>query len=233
MTPQPCYPGLSAFQWRCTPKGIVEITLDSGSTYISCGAAGDINGVFSRVWNKAFEPTPLTWRTLPSDGEVLIRNGEWDKKAKVWRDVVRNIGHDSDAKRQRIAEDDLKRELRLLALVGEAVGMRLDAQRWRMLSPNAVLHPFFGPGVTVATDGVRVILFGFPRFGSDYTVAHRTNIIGPVTSTAVAVEDWDYANNSTTVAAKRTKKKVERASAQHSDALDLLKSLQLLLPSSE
>jgi hypothetical protein len=78
-----------------------------------------------------------------------------------------------------------------LGLVAEACGLRrLVAERWRMLAPNAVLHPQFGPGVTIATDGVWVILWSKPWEGADWLMAHRSNVVGPVTSTPTALWEW-------------------------------------------
>lgn len=205
MNPTPCTPSMSAFRWRCT-DGLVAFSPDDRHWY-SVGEPSDLDGPFSRVYDKAFEPGPLTWKVFDHfDSDMLGM-----PSVVVWQD--------------RVKDDNLRAELRLLSLVGAAIGCRLDAQRWRMLSPNAVLHPMFGPAVTVATDGSRVVLFAFPRFGTDYIMAHRTNIIGPVTSSAVHIADWDYSRNATAIAVGRAKAKTDKITNQKSLALELLNSL--------
>lgn len=196
-----CREACSRFAWRLTPDQRVEFTHDH--RWFCCGNISDPNGIFCRIWNKAFESTPLTWKVVESYEEGIAGLPS----------VV--------ARQDQVKDDNLRAELRILSLVGHAVRRRLDAQRWRMLSPNAVLHPFFGPGVTVATDGTQIILFSFARFGTEYTIAARTNVIGPVTSTAVDIRDWDYSGGKSRI----TKKKEDRDIRQKSAAIALLEQL--------
>lgn len=78
-----------------------------------------------------------------------------------------------------------------LGIIAESTGLRkLHADRWTVLAPNAVLHPQFGPAVTIATDGVAVLLWSRPWPGTDSMLVHRSNIIGPVTTTPIALSEW-------------------------------------------
>lgn len=82
-----------------------------------------------------------------------------------------------------------------LTTVCDLLHERLFPETWRVTAPNAVWHHAFGPGVTVATDGVHVILFDSPTAPTVWLEVHRNNVIGPVTSVPLLVEEWDYVQN--------------------------------------
>lgn len=214
-TPLICPPATPAFRWRVTPGGVAEVAPPFESdNWISCGHVNDVDGVFSRVYDKAFENTELSWKTLrygkrPPPEEPIAQSA-WDREL------------------ERCRVEDERRELFLLALVGEACALKLDAQRWRMLSPNAVLHETFGPGVTTATDGCRVLLLSFPRFGADYMVVNRGNVIGPVTSTPVHIADWNYGENRSNISFAKVAKAEAKRKLLECDAFALLRSLNLM-----
>jgi hypothetical protein len=122
-----------------------------------------------------------------------------------------------------LAARRLKNETRnaeVTAAILTACGIRTRyADKWRALSPNAVLHFEFGPGLAVATNGVDVVLWSAPSFGCDWMLVHRMNVRGPVTGTPHRVADWDYLNN---CPSKRPQgAKVSRAEREQK-ALDLL-----------
>lgn len=94
----------------------------------------------------------------------------------------------------RIARDRAHEETLLSRLAGRYT-RRIDPQRgWRMLALNPVLHFQFGPALCVATNGVDVLLWA-DRSGDDWTLAHRANVVGPLTSRPVAASEWDYESN--------------------------------------
>lgn len=202
-----CAHGMSDLDWRVTSDGKVEVrvseTPDSaggGETEWQC--YGPVLEVLDRVADRAFERTELTWRTELSYSNVVRKERKWNAKTRVFEEVEVEVRvcNDSDQAISRIRNADESREVRLLSQVAFAVGMRLDASKWRMLSPNAVIHFQFGVGVTVATDGTNVILFSEARFGTDCAVVHRSNVVGPVTATPVRTEDYNYVANKTSTA---------------------------------
>lgn len=112
------------------------------------------------------EYTPLTWDIRSRKPAVYV---EGDTKPYV------ASGRDTNA----------------LGIIADCCGLRrLDPSIWRVLAPNAVLHPQMGPCVTMATDGVHVIVWAAPWPGQEWLMAHRTNLLGPVTSTPTAVWEW-------------------------------------------
>lgn len=78
-----------------------------------------------------------------------------------------------------------------LGWIAELTHQRLFPDTWRVLAPNVVCHHAFGPGVTVATDGIHVLLFDSPTAPSVWLEVHRENVVGPVTSTPTALREWD------------------------------------------
>ena len=63
---------------------------------------------------------------------------------------------------------------------------------WRRCYPNLVVHPLWGDAITVATDGVHVIIdIGD---GATYEVA-ATSLRGPVGPQRVHPDDWDWERN--------------------------------------
>lgn len=63
---------------------------------------------------------------------------------------------------------------------------------WRHLGWSLCLHPEFGTGLPLATDGTRVVFYISP---ASIQVVHKTNLIGPIGPWAVEVSDWNYATN--------------------------------------
>lgn len=194
---------MSGLDWRVTSDGKVEVrvseTPDSagGDATTEWLCYGPVLEVLDRVADRAFERTELTWRTELSHSNVVRKERQWNAKTRVFEEVEVEVRvcNDSDQAISRIRNADESREVRLLSQVAFAVGMRLDASKWRMLSPNAVIHFQFGVGVTVATDGTNVILFSEARFGTECAVVHRSNVVGPVTATPVRTEDYNYVAN--------------------------------------
>lgn len=78
-----------------------------------------------------------------------------------------------------------------LGQIAEAIHQRLYEPAWRVLAPNLVLHHAFGPGFTIATDGVHVVLFDCPVAPTVWLEVQRANVIGPVTSVPTEVAEWD------------------------------------------
>lgn len=94
------------------------------------------------------------------------------------------------------------REEDILALVAAATKLRIDAQSaWRVCALNLCIHPFYGPGHVIATDGVKAILWSKPSLEAEHAVVFRSNLVGPVTSIPFDPSEWDYVNN---VPAKKT-----------------------------
>lgn len=96
------------------------------------------------------------------------------------------------------SKEDVCREVTLpqwwdrrLERIADAVRSRLYPESWRALAPNLVLHHSFGPGFTVATDGVHVILFDCPQSPTVWLEVQRGNVVGPVTSVPTGVREWD------------------------------------------
>lgn len=116
--------------------------------------------------------TPLTWRSRAAE-------------------------HDSDTRKSLLKSHSESQSLHVLSRVAAYTGMRLDPTKgWRMLELNAVVHFQFGMGITVATDGSRVLLFKKATIPTIFFVVHRNNVIGPVTSTPVRPSEWNYLKNS-------------------------------------
>lgn len=152
----------------------------------------------------------LDWR-VTQDAQVEVRvtevadsacgdEGQWQSYGNVL-DVLDRV-HDKAFEETEITHDRAAgvagtswAEGTRIGQTSEAVGMRLDPMRWRALAPNAIIHFQFGPGVTVATDGTQVIVFSFAKWGTDCAVVHRNNIRGPVTSTPIRTNEWDYVTN--------------------------------------
>lgn len=239
MTPTPCIPSSSGFVWRITSDQRIEFTHDyqaddpDSSRWFSCGAAADPDGAFAHVFDKSFQATPLTWRTVIGYEDSTVREWFRNKQKHAWVEGTIHTPLDSDSFILRLRMRDEDRSLRLLSLVGHSIGFKLDAQSWRMLSPNAVLHPHFGPAVTVATDGQRVVLFSFPRFGSEYTITHREAIMGPISTTPVPTAAWDYYRNSSSAtqanAVSKSEKKVAAQKHDKDAATALLQQLNQTL----
>lgn len=102
------------------------------------------------------------------------------------------------AARQQRMEKNRNRSHHCISQLAELLSLRLDVQKgWRMLWPNAVLHRSFGPGFTIATNGVEVILMDGPgpTGSSCWTITSKDNIIGPVLSAFCHVRHWDYVKN--------------------------------------
>lgn len=152
----------------------------------------------------------LDWR-VTSEGKVEVRVSETPDSAggdatTEWQcygevlDVLDRL-HDKAFEETELTHDRVAgvavsfAEGTRIGQTSEAVGMRLDPMRWRALAPNAVIHFQFGPGITVATDGTQVLVFSFARWGTDCAVVHRNNIRGPVTSTPIRTNEWDYVTN--------------------------------------
>lgn len=222
-------PGNSSFVWRATPQNVIEFSFYE-DTWIGCGAADDPDGAFSRIWNKSFEATELSWKTLRSHGIVEIKDWKRNKTAHRWEPIDVDVGNDSDKLRKSFALEDERRELRLLSLLSSATGFRLVPETWRMLSPNAVLHPSYGPCVTAATNGTHCILLSFPRLDSDHFFCSKQSVIGPVTATPVRVEDWNYGANASNFDVAKRENKARRTQSDIEGAMDLLSKLGIILP---
>lgn len=65
-------------------------------------------------------------------------------------------------------------------------------RQWRITAHNLVVHPLYGDAVTIATDGVHVLLD--IRDGHTVEVA-CTSCRGPITGWPIAPEDWDWDRN--------------------------------------
>lgn len=64
---------------------------------------------------------------------------------------------------------------------------------WRHCGWSLCVHPEFGTGLPLATDGTRCVLY----CAAHHTpVVHKSNLIGPVGPWDTEVEDWNYAANS-------------------------------------
>lgn len=63
---------------------------------------------------------------------------------------------------------------------------------WRLTAQNLVVHGMFGPSVTLATNGVLVVIDN-----GDIAphVTHVGNLRGPVLRTPCAIVDWDWDRN--------------------------------------
>lgn len=105
--------------------------------------------------------------------------------------VAESFVQDLTAIRERIRSA----EEHFLARLSECLGFGLAAPRWRALHPNAVWHKQFGPGVTAATDGARCVLLAGPYFGRDWMLVHNTNVQGPLRSTYLQSEEWNWHEN--------------------------------------
>lgn len=156
-----------------------------------------------------FEPrTPHgAWHELGSLREVLRDVDSWIEVSK-WVVPVKPYYTVKNRKKILVThEERTTRQLRspacwlsgepraALAVVAEACGLKFrDTRRaehkWQPLAPNAVLHPQFGPGVTIATDGVWVVLWDCPWPGGCWEMVHRSNLVGPVTTTPTAAREW-------------------------------------------
>lgn len=191
---QPSLPLDTSFRWRVTPEGNAEFSYIE-DVWWDAGNLTDEDGPLKHVFDKSFNQNDLLWKTPLSSSLQFVHNAEWDKKTKSFIDAWVMTSDYSKDTITRIKELNEAKELRLLSLVAEATNMKLCAEGWRMLSPNGVLHFQFGPGVTVCTDGPRVILFSRPRWGTEWMIVARQNIVGPVTSSPIHTADWDYVNN--------------------------------------
>lgn len=159
------------FEWRVSRAADGNVALEAKSTYLEKSSfwnMGDLEG-FMPSWHDV--ETSLAWKEPHSR-------------------------HDSETKKSFRSNENDRRGLTLLSQIGERIGLRLDPQRgWRVLAPNNIVHFQFGVGVTAASDGSRVLLFERPFWNSVWMIAHRTNIVGPVTQTALEFDDWNYVTN--------------------------------------
>lgn len=128
----------------------------------------------------------------------------WTESSELeeWVEVVRQKGQ--PAGRYVLPVAAWTQQNTALGLVAEVCGLRkLHSPPWTMLAPNAVLHPQFGPMVTMCTDGTHVVLWTRPWAGTEWVMAHTGNILGPVTSTPTAVWEW-LGRRATPESVKRT-----------------------------
>lgn len=186
-------PHIQSFTWSVLEDQTLFAETKSGLGVI----LGDCHKYLRELFdNVAFEP-PEGFRT------------------RSLRLVVNGIKPETPFDRFAVSDDDLSSQSRILSQVGDSIGYRLDVLAgWRTLAFNAAIHFQLGPCVTVATDGSRVVLFSRPRFGCDYTIAHRRNVNGPVTSTPKIIEDWNYFERKSGVTVRRTSTKTEKESRE-------------------
>lgn len=143
------------------------------------------------------------WLTLGSVPEVL--EDIETPQTFAWRHFHSGLVYDMAsfgtlAYRQAVAQKRAKDEVRnahVCSLWLQTFGLRVgDTSKWRALSLNTVLHFQFGPCLTAATNGVDVLLVSSPSLTADWILAHRSNVIGPVTGTEVSVAEWNWLSNS-------------------------------------
>lgn len=75
---------------------------------------------------------------------------------------------------------------------GTTAGLPLSWKDWRRVYPNLVVHHLWGDAITVATDGVHVIL----DIGDGFTVeAACGSVLGPIGPQRGHPDDWDWERN--------------------------------------
>lgn len=191
-----CVPHITCFDWSVLANG--ELTIETRAGNVT--SLGDTSEYLTERYGPvAFEP-PLGFRIRELRMEV---NGVKPNRETPYDEVTR------------VSDRDLPTQARILTLVGESIGYRLDVMLgWRMLAFNAAVHFQLGPCLTVATDGTRVVLWSEPRFGCDFTIAHRRNVNGYVTSTPKAIDDWNYAERKPGVTVMRQVTKAKETERQ-------------------
>lgn len=75
-----------------------------------------------------------------------------------------------------------------------ACELPLTWKTWRRVAPNLVVHPLFGPGVAIATDGViGTVDFGTERpYGTEVALGQT---FGPFIHEVIHPDDWNYERN--------------------------------------
>lgn len=243
-------PHEQSFDWR-VEREVVERKNDQGEALNDLSGEALKDVLFLVQLRICGFGDSVPWLTAGEVGEVFS-----DREAGVehcWRHFHSGscfegstIGTDEGKRaRQQKREKDLNRSHDCIGKLSERLGLRLRPESgWRMLSPNAVLHWSFGPGVTVATNGQEVILMdSASEYASAWTITAKQNVIGPVTGAEVEVKDWDYFSNKpifrfpqnsgaaghAKVSRKKSKAKTSRPSAI-SLALQMLSDLENSLP---
>lgn len=238
-------PHITSFHYSLSPSGQVEITLPEG--YIL--PLGHVSEVLADLDSFADCPTDLSWRDSPVKDRVLARLANpvgrllYDQFGEErWPECTEESFPEVSQGAERARARDVEESF--LARLGHSIGRPLTANakassnpdapvgaRWRATHPNACLHFELGPCVPAATDGSRVVLFSLPFFGADWLMAHRSNLIGPCTSSRVPLGRWNYITNKpslygTPSAASQTRTRAPRGASLFDKAIALLNSLK-------
>lgn len=173
-------PHVTCFRWAVDQNE--NLWLNPKPEYAGLGLdCGPISSVLSDLIQF---PSDLAWHKPKGVQPPVVPTGEVDKKNG---EVHVRLQTDEEQRRhlERLEED-------FLSTLSECIGRTISAPNWRAVFPNPCVHFQLGPCVPAATDGARVVLFSRPFWDSDWLMGHRHNVLGPLSSSVVPIESWNY-----------------------------------------